>query len=321
MIRNTCWALARYGKIWQEALMNTAFIQKYLVYSGKSCTYSLRFGGASQQVFPAPQFPPQMVLALSSNGSRFDNSSRLLRMVFPTSGTKKKYINTMLSHDFNSKFQTISRVIYLPYHPFYANQSPNQKINALKPPTKPQQLVQSAKKCSFSNGCNPENIATVPMVPNKGKDHQGPRSRERGVSKTSLIHPLQKEGKTERKEGIITQKQEQRKKGKTRKKGKKGRTGKKTKERKGTTGKEAKEGWTKDKEKMNERIANYCLGPRGPVAHPPMSSTETNRINWRTQHPLSPNPYLLAIVLFWKMVWQHQTSNNEQITYDNCAIV
>ena len=44
---------------------------------------------------------------------------------------------------------------------------------------------------------------------------------------------------------------------------------------------------------MNERIANYCLGPRGPVAHPPMSSTETNRINRRTQHPLSPNPYLL----------------------------
>ena len=132
-----------------------------------------------------------------------------LRMVFPTSGTKKTqwYINTMLSHDFKSKFQTI-RVIYLPYHPFYANQSSNEKINALKPPTPPQQLVQSSKKCSFSNCCNPENIATVPVVPNKGKDHQGPRSRERGVSKTSLIHPLQiqKEGKTERKEGIITQK-------------------------------------------------------------------------------------------------------------------
>lgn len=188
-------------------------------------------------------------------------------------------------------------------------------------PLSQQQLVQSAKKCSFSNCCNPENIATVPMVPNKGKDHQGPRSRERGVSKTSLIHPLRKKGKTERKEGIITQKQEQRKKGKTGKKGKKGRTGKKTKERKGTTGKEAKEGWTKDKEKMNERLANYCLGPRGPVAHPPMSSTETNRINWRTQHPLSPNPYLLAIVLLWKMVWQHQTSNNQQITYDNYTIV
>lgn len=140
------------------------------------------------------------------------------------------------------------------YHTIHANQSSNQKINALKPPTTPQQLVQSAKKCSFSNGCNPENIATVPMVPNKGKDHQGPRSRERGVSKTSLIHPLQiqKEGKTERKEGIITQKQEQRKKGKTGKKGKKGRTGKKTKERKETTGKEAKEEWTKDKDN-NER--------------------------------------------------------------------
>lgn len=222
------------------------YIQKYFVYSGKSCTFIVSdLEAPINRSFLRPNFhlkwcwhcPPMVVDSTTPPGFLRSWSSQHREPKRP------KYKNTMLSHDFKSKFQTISRVIYLPYHPCYANQSSNQKINALKPPTTPQQLVQSAKKCSFSNGCNPENIATVPMVPNKGKDHQGPRSRERGVSKTSLIHPLQiqKEGKTERKEGIITQKQEQRKKGKTGKKGKKGRTGKKTKERKETTGKEAKE--------------------------------------------------------------------------------
>ena len=92
---------------------------------------------------------------------------------------------------------------------------------------------------------------------------------------------MKKEGTTERKEGI-RQKQGRRKKGKTGKKGKKGRTGKKTNEIKGNTGKEAKEGRIENKEKVNDKIANYIklllIGPRIPVAHPPMSSTETNRI-------------------------------------------
>lgn len=249
--------------------MNTAFIQKYLVYSGKSCTYSLRFGGASQQVFPAPQFPPQMVLALSSNGNRFDNSSRLLRMVFPTSGTKNKYINTMLSHDFNSKFQTISRVIYLPYHPFYANQSSNQKINALKPPTKPTTACAKCQEMFFFQLLQPREYRNC---------SHGTQQRQ-GPSRTSL------KGKRSFQDFLDTSPTKERKDRKKRRDNH-AKTG--TKEE----GKNRKEGKERKNRKENERKeGNYRKGSKGRMnKRQGKNERKTCKLLLRTQRSCSSSP-------------------------------
>lgn len=96
------------------------YIQKYFVYSGKSCTFIVSdLEAPINRSFLRPNFhlkwcwhcPPMVVDSTTPPGFLRSWSSQHREPKRP------KYKNTMLSHDFKSKFQTISRVIYLPYHP------------------------------------------------------------------------------------------------------------------------------------------------------------------------------------------------------------